>query len=74
MTRVTFTLIALLSALAAPVAVNATSRAGAVAEPASPAAIRAEEPSCQRRIRIVYAGYGEAGVAACAVLGATARN
>ena len=68
MNRITLTAIALLSALAAPVAVHATGRTAATASPL--AASQAEEPSCACPIRIVYAGYGEAGAFACVVANA----
>ena len=70
MNRITLTAIALLSALAAPVAVHATGRAAVTAGAAPLAASQAEEPPCARPIRIVYAGYGEAGAFACVVANA----
>jgi hypothetical protein len=69
MNRVTLAAIALVSALAAPIAVNATSRPEAALVSASPAASQVEGTSCGRRVRVVYAGYGEAGATACALAG-----
>ena len=34
---------------------------------AAPAQARAEEPACTRRVKVVYAGYGEGRGATCAV-------
>ena len=64
---VTLVAITLLSAVGAPVVVNATTpRAMAViatlaAEPKS------EQPTCARTIKVVYAGYGEARSVPCLV-------
>jgi len=58
----TATLIAitLLSAIATPVVVNATTpKASAMVAPAAVAALKAEAPAYARTIRVVYAGYGE---------------
>jgi len=61
MTR-TATLIAttLISALATPVVVNATTpKASVTAGARASALVAAAEPSCARPVRVVYAGYGE---------------
>ena len=60
----TLVAITLISALTTPVVVNATaSKAGvAVATP------QAAEPTCARRIKVVYAGYGEAQATPCTIL------
>src|SRR3954447_12749073 len=65
-----------LVALATPVVVNATSlaKADVAAATASVAAPRTEEPVCARRIKVVYAGYGEAKATPCAVVGLDGRN
>ena len=65
MTRTTLAAIALVSALATPVVVNATASktASAVTVVAVPKA--QEEPTCVRQIKIVYAGYGEAQAVPC---------
>ena len=57
---VTLAVITLVSALATPVVVNATtSKSSAVSAPVAVAAPKAEEPACARPVRVVYAGYGE---------------
>src|SRR3954469_17883111 len=60
----TLVAITLISAFATPVVVNATaSKAGvAVATP------QAAERTCPRRIKVVYAGYGEARATPCTIL------
>src|SRR3954469_4791275 len=60
----TLVAITLISAFATPVVVNATaSKAGvAVATP------QAAERTCARRIKVVYAGYGEAQATPCTIL------
>ena len=72
MTRTaTLVAITLLSALATPVVVHATTSKAAVraaAEPAMVASAQAVEPTCVRRIKVVYAGYGEGQATPCAVL------
>ena len=63
---VTLAVITLVSALATPVVVNATtSRSSAVSAPVAVAASRADEPACARQVRVVYAGYGEGQTAPC---------
>jgi hypothetical protein len=76
MTRTpTIVTLALVSSLLTPVVVKATG----VAETAAPAqqakvemaavttpAPAAAEPACTRKVKVVYAGYGEAHAAACA--------
>jgi hypothetical protein len=76
MNRTTLVAITLLSALATPVVVNATSlaKADVAAATASVAALRTEEPFCARRIKVVYAGYGEAKATPCAVVALDGRN
>jgi hypothetical protein len=55
--------ITLISALATPVVVNATTpKANAVVT------AMAKAPACARMIRVVYAGYGEGQGAPCSVL------
>jgi hypothetical protein len=73
MTRTgTLVAITLISALATPVVVNATTpKANAVVTAAAVAAVAApkeEAPACSRMIRVVYAGYGEGQGAPCSVL------
>ena len=60
----TLVAITLISAVTTPVVVNATaSKAGvAVATP------QAAERTCARRIKVVYAGYGEAQATPCTIL------
>jgi len=60
----TLVAITLISAVTTPVVVNATaSKAGvAVATP------QAAERTCPRRIKVVYAGYGEAQATPCTIL------
>ena len=69
MNRTTLVAITLVSALATPVVVNATglAKADAIVTTASVAAVKAEEPACARRIKIVYAGHGEARATPCTV-------
>lgn len=76
MNRTTLVAITLVSALATPVVVNATSlrKADAAVAAASVAVQRAEEPTCLRRIKVVYAGYGEHKATPCAVVGLEGRN
>jgi len=60
----TLVAITLISAFATPVVVNATaSKAGVAA--ATP---QAAERTCARRIKVVYAGYGEARATPCTIL------
>ena len=60
----TLVAITLISALTTPVVVNATaSKAGVAA--ATP---QAAERTCARRIKVVYAGYGEARATPCTIL------
>ena len=59
----TLVAITLISALATPVVVNATTpKANAVVT------AKAKAPACARMIRVVYAGYGEGQGAPCSVL------
>ena len=69
MTRTgTLVTITLISALATPVVVNATTpKVNAVVTAAAVAAPKQEAPACTR-IRVVYAGYGEGQGAPCSVL------
>ena len=84
MTRTsTIVTIAILSSILTPVVVKATAtrpeapapvqavkvEVAAVTAPASVAA----EPACTRRVKVVYAGYGEAHAAACAATADTRR-
>ena len=75
MTRAsTIVTIAVLSAILAPVAVSAT---GSTQKPAAPeqqvkiekavltATASADEPACPRRVKVVYAGYGEGNRGTC---------
>ena len=65
----TFVAITLISALATPVVVNATTpKANAVVTAAAVAAPKEEALACTRMIRVVYAGYGEGQGAPCSVL------
>jgi hypothetical protein len=69
MTRTaTLVAITLISALATPVMVSATTAKAPVAITVSAATPQATEPTCARTIRVVYAGYGEAKAAPCTVL------
>jgi hypothetical protein len=70
MTRTaTLVAITLLSAIAAPVVVNAmTSKVDAAVITAAIAAPKTAEPTCARIIKVVYAGYGEAQATPCTVL------
>ena len=62
----TLVAISLISAIATPVVVNATTmKANAVV---TAAAVREKAPACTRTIRVVYAGYGEGQGAPCSVL------
>ena len=61
----TLVAITLLSALATPVVVNATTLKPVAVTIAAP---KAEEATCARPVRVVYAGYGEGQGAACPVL------
>jgi hypothetical protein len=75
MTRTsTIVTLALLSSVLTPVVVMATGMTEApagreakveTAALSAPAAA-AQEPACARRVKVVYAGYGEAHAAACA--------
>jgi len=66
MNRTTLAAITLLSALATPVVVNATAqKASPAAAETTASAPRAQEPTCVRQIRVVYAGYGEGQGAPC---------
>ncbi len=60
----TLVAITLISALTAPVVVNATASKADVAV----AAPQAAEPTCARPIKVVYAGYGEAQATPCTIL------
>ena len=67
---VTLAAITLVSALATPVVVNATtSKPSPVSNLVAPAAApKAEEAACARLVRVVYAGYGEGQATPCTVL------
>ena len=68
MTRTaTLVAITLISALATPVMVNATTSKTPVPRASATATAQAAEPTCVRTIKVVYAGYGEAKVAPCTV-------
>ena len=63
-----------LSSVLTPVVVSATGikpdKPAAQTQPAKaevPAQTRADEPACTRRVKVVYAGYGEGRGAACTV-------
>ena len=57
-----------MSALATPVVVNATaSKTAPVVAGTVVAAPKAQEPTCVRQIKIVYAGYGEAQAVPCTI-------
>ena len=60
----TLVAITLISAVTTPVVVNATASKADVAV----AAPQAAEPTCARRIKVVYAGYGEAQATPCTIL------
>ena|SRR5215207_4064533 len=60
----TLVAITLISALTTPVVVNATASKAPVAVTTPQAA----EPTCARRIKVVYAGYGEARATPCTIL------
>ena len=67
MTRTaTLVAITLISALATPVVVNATTSKAPVASAVATA--QAAEPTCARTIKVVYPGYGEARAVPCTVL------
>ena len=69
MTRtVTLMAITLMSAIATPVVVNATTPKKAVVAPVTVAASQAEEVTCARPASVVYAGYGEGQGRPCTVL------
>jgi hypothetical protein len=69
MTRtITLMAITLMSALATPVVVNATTPKRAVIAPVTVAAPQAEEATCARPVRVIYAGYGEGQGRPCTVL------
>jgi len=69
MTRTaTLVAITLLSALATPVVVNATTSKAPVTIAVATATAQAAEPTCARTIKVVYAGYGEAKATPCTVL------
>ena len=69
MTRTaTLVAITLISALATPVVVNATTAEAPVATASVIATASAAEPACERTIKVVYAGYGEAKAVPCTVL------
>jgi uncharacterized protein (UPF0333 family) len=63
--------IALVASLITPVVVKATgttTEATAIVQEAkAETAAAAETPACARRVKVVYAGYGEANGNACAV-------
>lgn len=66
---VTLVAITLISAIATPVVVNATTpKTTAVITAAAVAAPKMEQPTCTRTIKVVYAGYGEAQATPCTVL------
>jgi hypothetical protein len=68
MTRIaTLVAITLISALATPVVVNATTARAPVAIATATATAQAAEPTCVRTIKVVYAGYGEAKAAPCSM-------
>jgi hypothetical protein len=65
----TLVAITLISAFATPVVVNATASKAGVAVAAAPvAAPQVAELTCASRIKVVYAGYGEAQATPCTVL------
>ena len=70
MTRTaTLVAIALISALATPVVVNATTpKTPVVAGAGLTAPAATAEPTCVRRIKVVYAGYDEGQATPCTVL------
>jgi len=76
MTRTTTLLaITLISSIATPLVVQATTPASREAAIAAPAAIvqtaavetpaQAVEPTCARKVKVVYRGYGEGAAGAC---------
>ena len=69
MTRtVTLVAITLISAVATPVVVNATTPKPKAVVAAAAEAAPQEAAACSRPVRVVYAGYGEGQGAACPVL------
>jgi hypothetical protein len=69
MTRTaTLVAITLISALATPVVVNATTSKAPVASASATVTAQAADPTCARTIKVVYAGYGEAKATPCTVL------
>ena len=62
----TLVAITLISALATPVVVNATTPK--MNAEVTAAAVREKAPTCTRTIRVVYAGYGEGQGAPCYAL------
>jgi hypothetical protein len=84
MTRTTtIVTLAILSSILTPVVVSATGTTQKAATPEPQARIEtaaattpapaAETPACTRRVKVVYAGYGEAHAAACAATADTRR-
>ena len=70
MNRTTLAAITLVSALATPVVVNAMApKANRIVAETVAAAPKAQEPTCVRRIRVVYAGHGEAQAIPCTTPG-----
>ena len=66
---VTLAVITVVSALATPVMVNATTaKPRAAVAPVTAAVPKAAEPVCARQVRVVYAGYGKGQGAPCPVL------
>jgi len=65
---VTLAAITLVSALATPVVVNATAPKPEPVSSRTIAVAKPEEPSCARRVKVVYAGYGEGQTARCAAM------
>ena len=66
MTRtVTLVAITLISALATPVVVNATTPKPKAVVAAAAVAAAQDTPACARPVRVVYAGYGEGQGTAC---------
>ena len=71
MNRTALLTIILLSSLATPFVVQAMTPPHAATEAAVAAVAagepgKAAEPSCQRKVKVVYAGYGEGAGRACA--------
>ena len=78
----TIVTIAVLSAILAPVAVSATGSTQTSAAPEQQAKIEkavltstisADEPTCVRRVKVVYAGYGEGNRGSCSATGDVRR-